>query len=188
MNNYPYIIASLPDLVLDFERHGLDYDFVRENIVFSLSKEDCKLVERLESGFREENITEDFYRECSACGNRFIREFFAFDWKQRTEKVAYLERRESGQDFEEKVVLHKAFAVKDLLKREQAVSAVIWDKIEELVIMEVFSLDVILAFLAKAQIVARWNAMDRATGMKLFDDFVKEIDETYNKNKIDFNI
>ena len=88
MDNYPYIIASLPDLALDFEKHDFDYDFVRENIFFSLSQEDRRLVEWLEQGFVDENLTEDFYRSCRRCGNRFIREYFAFDWLLRTEKVA----------------------------------------------------------------------------------------------------
>lgn len=188
MDNYPYIIASLPDLALDFEKHDFDYPFIRENIFFSLSQEDRRLVEWLEQGFVEENLNEDFYRQCRRCGNRFIREFFTFDWHLRTEKVAYLERRESGEDFEEKEALHKAFVTPDILKREQAIGSVVWNKIEELVVMDVFNINVILAFLAKAHIITRWNRLDRATGRKLFDDFVKEIDETYNKNKIDFNI
>ena len=51
MDNYPYIIASLPDLALDFEKHDFDYPFIRENIFFSLSQEDRRLVEWLEQGF-----------------------------------------------------------------------------------------------------------------------------------------
>ena len=188
MNNYPYIIACLPDLVLDFEKHEFDYAFVRENMFYSLSEEDRRLVEWLESGFVEENLTKDFYRDCARCGNRFIREFFAFDYQLRTEKVAWLERRESGQDFEEREALHKAFAISDIFRREQAICSVVWTKIEEMVMMEVFSIDVILAFLAKFHIINRWNRLDRAAGRQLFDSFVKEIDETYNKNKIDFNI
>ena len=90
MDNYPYIIASLPDLALDFEKHDFDYPFIRENIFFSLSQEDRRLVEWLEQGFVDENLNEDFYRQCRRCGNRFIRDFFAFDWLLRTEKVAYL--------------------------------------------------------------------------------------------------
>ena len=120
------------------------------------------------------------------CGNRFIREYFAFDWLLRTEKVAYLERRESGEDFEEKEALRKAFVTPDILRREQAVCNVVWDKIENLVMLDVFNINVILAFLAKFHIIARWNRLDRVTGRKLFDDFVQEIDETYDKNKIEF--
>lgn len=186
MDNYPYIIASLPDLALDFEKHDFDYDFVRENIFFSLSQEDRRLVEWLEQGFVDDNLTEDFYRSCRRCGNRFIREYFAFDWLLRTEKVAYLERRESGEDFEEKEALRKAFVTADILRREQAVCNVVWDKIENLVMLDVFNINVILAFLAKFHIIARWNRLDRVTGRKLFDDFVQEIDETYDKNKIEF--
>ena len=186
MDNYPYIIASLPDLALDFERHDFDYQFIRENIFFSLSQEDRRLIEWLEQGFADENLNEDFYRASSRCGNRFIRDYFGFDWLMRNEKVAWLERRESGEDFEEKATLHKAFTIPDILKREQAVSGIVWNKIEDLVILDNFNINVILAFLAKFNIIARWNRLDPKEGRRLFDQFVQEIDETYNKNKIDF--
>lgn len=186
MDNYPYIIASLPDLALDFEKHDFDYPFIRENIFFSLSQEDRRLVEWLEQGFDDGNLNEDFYRSCRRCGNRFIREYFDFDWHLRTEKVAFLARRESGEDFDGKEALLKAFATPDILRREQAVCNVVWNKIEDLVVMDVFNINVILAFLAKFHIIARWNKLDRATGKRLFNDFVQEIDDTYNRNKIEF--
>jgi len=185
MDNYPYIIASLPDLALDFEKHDFDYSFIRENIFFSLSEEDRRLVEWLESGFVEDNLNPDFYRSSKRCGNKFIREYFMFDWLLRNEKVAYLEKRESGEDFEEKEALHKAFVIPDIFKREQAISAIVWDKIEDMTVMELFNVNVILAFLAKFHIISRWNRLDRKMGQKLFNDFVQEIDSTYNKNKID---
>ena len=186
MDNYPYIIASLPDLALDFEKHDFDYPFIRENIFFSLSQEDRRLVEWLEQGFVDANLNEDFYRSCRRCGNRFIREYFAFDWQLRTEKVAWLEKRESGEDFDGKEALHKAFAIPDILRREQAICNVVWNRIEDMVVMDVFNINVILAFLAKFHIIARWNNLDRTTGKKLFNDFVQEIDDTYNRNKIEF--
>lgn len=185
MDNYPYIIAGLPDLALDFEKHNYDYSFIRENIFFSLSEEDRRLVEWLESGFKEENLNPDFYRAAKRCGNRFIREYFAFDYLVRSEKVAYLEKRETDADFEEKEALRKAFVLPDIFKREQAISAIVWNKIEQMTIMELFNINVILAFLAKFHIIARWSRLDTATGQRLFADFVKEIDSTYNKNKID---
>lgn len=185
MNNYPYIIASLPDLALDFEKHEFDYEFVRENIFFSLSEEDRRLVEWLEQGFVAENLNEDFYRASSRCGNKFIRNYFAFDHQLRSEKVAWLQKRESGEDFDEKEDLRKTFAIVDVLRREQAISTLMWNKIEQMTELEVFSIDQILAFLAKAHIIGRWNRLDRTTGKKLFEQFVQEIDDTYNKNKID---
>lgn len=185
MNNYPYIIASLPDLVLDFEKHEFDYQFIRENIFFSLSQEDRRLVEWLEQGFDSANLDEDFYRASSRCGNKFIRNYFGFDHLLRSEKVAYLEKRSGAEDFDEKEALLKAFATPDIFRREKEISAIVWDKIEQLVELEVFNIDVILAFLAKFHIIARWNRLDRSTGKQLFEQFVQEIDDTYNKNKID---
>ena len=40
MANYPYIIASFPDLLLDFERHPLDVDSTVAEVKGQLSEKD----------------------------------------------------------------------------------------------------------------------------------------------------
>ncbi|MBP9987634.1 MAG: DUF2764 family protein [Bacteroidales bacterium] len=184
MDNYPYIIASLPDLALDFAKHDYDYSLIRENIFDCLDQTDRRLVEWLETGFDENNLNKDFYRSCARCGNKFIRDYFAYDFALRTEKVAYLEKRETEQDFEEKEALRKAFAVSNILERERQISSVTWNKIEDIVLFDLFNINPVLAFLAKMHIISRWSSLDKATGEKLFAQFVEEINNTYNKNKI----
>lgn len=188
MNNYPYIIASLPDYVLDFEKKDCDYSSVRDGIYELCEPLDRRMIEWLEYGFKDENLTPHFYRTCRKCKNNFIREYFTFDHLVRSEKVAFLKKETTGVDFEEKAALLKIFENKNILDRERELDMLIWNKISDIVIYDVLDFDIILAFLAKADIIARWNKLDRTSGEKLFRRFVAEVNETYNASKNKNNI
>lgn len=188
MNNYPYIIASLPDYVLDFEKKDCDYRSVRDEIYELLEPLDRRMVEWMEYGFDDANLTPHFYRTCRKCKNEFIRAYFDFDHKVRTEKVAFINKESTGDYFEEKAALLKIFENKNILERERELDMLLWNKIGDIVIFDVLDFNIILAFLAKANIIARWNKLDRTSGEKLFRQFVNEVNDTYNASKNKNNI
>lgn len=188
MNNYPYIIASLPDYVLDFEKKDCDYRSVRDEIFELLEPLDRRMVEWMEYGFDDENLTPHFYRTCRNCKNEFIRAYFEFDHKVRTEKVAFLKKESTGDYFDEKAALLKIFENKNILERERELDMLLWNKIGDIVLFDVLDFNIILAFLAKANIIARWNKLDRTSGEKLFRQFVNEVNDTYNASKNKNNI
>jgi hypothetical protein len=64
----------------------------------------------------------------------------------------------------------------------------LWNKIGDIILFDVLDFNIILAFLAKANIIARWNRLDRASGEKLFRQFVNEVNDTYNASKNKNNI
>ena len=101
MDNYVYIVASLPELTAGFEYTSFDYAATKESIVELLSEKDQKLVELFEEGFNEETLGADFYAKAAASKNRFIREYFDFDARLRNMKVAYLAKRldKKGDDY-----------------------------------------------------------------------------------------
>ncbi|MCF0172336.1 MAG: DUF2764 family protein [Bacteroidales bacterium] len=183
MSDFPYILGWLPSLALDFEKHGYDYNAIREGIFLSCSEEDRRLIEWLETGFDDSQIGEDFYRTSSRCRNRFIREYFAYDRNLRTEKVAFLAREATDLDFDEKDALRKAFAMTNIIEREKAVDSITWAKIDEIVALDSLNVNLVLAFLAKFHLISRWNRLDSKTGAELFAKFVEEINDTYNRNK-----
>ena len=82
----------------------------------------------------------------------------------------------------------KIFENKNILEREREMDMLYWNKIGDIVIYDVLSFNIILAFLAKANIIARWNRLDPASGEKLFRQFVNEVNETYNSSKNKNNI
>ena len=198
MNNYEYIIAGLP--VLDRDDRKLDADFADEltNEIRSLvSKSDNALITKLLEGYDPENLNIDFYKGILKHGNHFIREFFRFDLNLRNSKVMYLNdrlKRPANQDmiifdpeaetpfigaFEEREQVESALESGDILTRERELDAVLWDKIENIVGMDVFSIDVILGFIAKSRVISRWVKLDPETGRELFKKLVAEVRGTF---------
>lgn len=199
MNNYEYIVASLPVITSDY-RGQIDYDAVVGEIRSQLSKSDAAQLDTLLSGFVPENLDADFYRKALSSRDRFIREYFSFDLDLRNTRVEYLNGalgRPEGMDilvldadadnreFEDKPKVEAVLRGSDILARERGLDDLMWNKIDEITGLEVFTLDAILAFAAKLQIIVRWLKLDPETGRELFRKLVDEIRN--NKKSIDNN-
>lgn len=206
MNNYTYILASLPAL-------SPQYSFGKETpadmvafILEQLSEKDGKQVRMLQDGFDKEKLGKDFYRAALTDRNRFIRDYFRFDLRVRNAKVAYLNERLGrplGTDilafdpdleedapalesldrveFDEEAAALQALAAPDLLSRERALDSLYNNKIEALTTFEGFTLEAILGFLAKLHIVSRWFELDEQTGREKFRALVDEVRGTYKE-------
>ena len=74
MANYPYIIASFPDLLLDFEQHPIDEEAVIAEVKGLLSEKDGKLVDWLEFGLDGDHLKPHFYRNIRQTRNVFLTE------------------------------------------------------------------------------------------------------------------
>lgn len=188
MNNYEYIIASLP--VLEKDEKDLDTDALIGQIKELCSDKDRRTVEFLLDGYDGSKLSESFYREALKSGSRYIREFFTFDLNVRNSKVKYLNEaldRPEGKDvieietdeFSERSKIEGILAGSNLLARERNIDELFWQKIDELTEMEVFSLDRILGLVSKIKIIDRWVKLDRQTGRELFRKLVNEIKETH---------
>lgn len=188
MNNYEYIIASLPVLVRGSK--GLDTDSLIAQIKEQCSNRDLKKLEFLLDGYDGDKLTELFYREALGSSSRYIREFFAFDLNVRNAKVRFLNAelgRPEGKDiisletpeFEEKANIGSILAGQNLLARERGIDELYWKKIDRITEMEIFSLDRILGLVSKIKIIDRWVKLNEQTGRELFRKFVDEIKETH---------
>ena len=186
MDNYVYIVASLPDIAVGQEGSAFDYAAVKEQIVEQLSEKDQKLVEILEEGFDENTLGAEFYKKAAESKNRFIRDYFDFDGRLRNMKVAYLAKRldKKGDayfvdmpeaDFEEEGQIKDILANDDFVLREQKMDELKWEKASDIARMDYFNMNAILAFLAKAKTVQRWAELDKAKGEEMFRKLVKEI-------------
>ena len=190
MDNYVYIVASLPELTAGFENSGFDYAATKESIVELLSEKDRKLVELFEEGFNEETLGADFYAKAAESKNRFIREYFDFDARMRNMKVAYLAKRlgKNGDayfvdmpeaDFEERQQIQEILENADFVQREQKMDELKWEKASDIARMDYFNMNAILAFMAKAKTVQRWAELDPAKGEEMFRKLVKEVRGTF---------
>ena len=190
MDNYVYIVASLPDLTAGFENTNFDYAATKESIMELLSEKDRKLVELFEEGFNEETLGAEFYKKVAESKNRFIREYFDFDGRLRNMKVAYLAKRldKKGDaylvdmpeaDFEEYNQIKDILENADFVQREQKMDELKWEKASDIARMDYFNMNTILAFLAKAKTVQRWVELDPVMGQEMFEKLVKEVRGTF---------
>ena len=196
MNNYEYIISSLPVLSQDARPGGASAEDLMAFIRSQLSPKDNALVGLLLRGHDESRLGEDFYREALSSRDPFIREYFRFDLNLRNAKVRYLNRelgRPAGQDiflepegvFEEKDRAEAVLATHDILGRERGIDDLRWEKILALNAFDYFNIDAILGFIARMQIIGRWIRLDEQTGREMFRRLVEEVRGTFKG--VEFN-
>lgn len=194
MNNYEYIIASLPVLQAGY-RGPLDTEGLLEEIREQLSATDAASFQLVLDGWNTSELTEEFYARAAKSRSAFIREYFLYDRQLRNAKMAWLNKslgRPEGQDimpapgadttdedFEDQARAAEVLAGSDILERERGLDNLLWERIDSLTIMHVFDLDVILGFAAKLQIVNRWLKLDETTGRELFARLVSDMKSQY---------
>ncbi|MBR5704023.1 MAG: DUF2764 family protein [Bacteroidales bacterium] len=189
MNNYEYIIASLPLLRQD-GGDTPDTQAILEEIREQLSEKDNSTLDFLLSSYEPDTLGTEFYLKAEKSTSPFIREFFRIDLGVRNAKVEYLNRtlnRPEGTDivspweelpeFEQKPEVDAILEGTDILARERGLDDFYWKAADAITVMDVFDLDVILAFVVKLKLVERWLRLDEATGRELFRKLVKEIKE-----------
>lgn len=198
MNNYEYIVASLP-VIEPGSRLGSSSaaNAIIDDIREQLSNKDNALVTMLLDGFDPEKLNAGFYRACLGSGSRFLREYFLFDLFLRNTKVEYLNAslgRPEGKDvllleeledyeFEQKEEIVEILSGTDIIGREKGLDMAIWEHVEEVTTMDVFDMDAILGFIARLKIIDRWDKLDPETGAELFRMLIKEIRATYDNKK-----
>lgn len=194
MNNYEYITAIIPDFDAG-TRTGLDTGAVLEEMRELLSEKDRNVLDLLLEGCRTDSLDRGFYLKAAESGSRFIRDYFAFDRMLRNAKVRYLNTalgRPEGQDtvtlddgtdaaeeeFEAREEAAGILSGSDILARERALDDLVWNHIDEITSLEVFSLDLILGIAVKLMIVGRWLSLDETSGRERFRRLADEIRNT----------
>ncbi len=208
-NNYAFIIAGLPQLALDFQSGSFDLEELSGSLRAMLSKKDNRLLDWMEKGLKAKFMNVHFYRAVQRCNNSFIRDYFSFDQEIRNIIAAYTAKKygsnlsdhlvgdsvvtrqllqSKAEDFklefitEYATVLNRIMQLKDPLEREQKIDSLRWEKASELCTFHYLDIHVILAFLLKASLVARWARLDKETGTRMFRKLVDEVKGTYKSN------
>ena len=191
MNNYEYIISSLPAISLDWKfGEGTSFDTYVGWIKSQFSDSDIKVVDRLLDGFKDENLNREFYEAALKDKERFIKEYFTFDLNVRNGKARFLNKAferpidqntinlEVGE-FTELQRLDEVLNAPDLLSRERGLDSMMWEKILQITTFNYFDLDAILGFIARLHIIGRWFALDEKTGREMFHRLVDEVRGTF---------
>ena len=201
MNNYEYIIASLPDITTGWKFGEKTPEDYIEEIVSLCSEKDRETIAFLMDGCNDEKLDAAFYSAALAHNDAFIREFFRFDLNVRNAKVKYLNKalgrpadkdvltfgedtdpkilEAAASEFEEAADMETVLAQTDILTRERGIDDLMWDKINTLTTFNYFDIDAILGFITKMNIVARWFRLDEQTGREMFQKLVNEVRGTF---------
>ncbi|MBQ7623286.1 MAG: DUF2764 family protein [Bacteroidales bacterium] len=176
LDNYEYIIASLPERAEDAVLKG-GGDNVTEEVRSLLSDSDRRVVDLLSEAFRPEGTDAAFYGRAASSPSRFIRDYFHYDLLMRNLKTEFLNRelgRPAGTDTvpdpypaaltEGGEEIEAVLALDGILERERGLDTLMNAKAEELVRSSLFTLDVILSFLVRLRTASRWAALDPETG------------------------
>ena len=203
MDNYEYIVASLPVLRQeDVRPESLNAAGLVSEIRSQLSDRDQTLLDFLLDGYDPDKLDEGFYTRALAHRNRFLREWFAFDLDLRNTTVTYLNRQlkrdedldliqlqgREEAEFPEKATAESILHGIDIMKRERNLDDLRWQKIDEITIQDFFDIEAILGFVAKLKIIDRWLQLDPESGRVLFRRMVEDIRSTYDNKKQDIAI
>lgn len=197
MNNYEYIIASLPVLTKDWKPSDgfLPEDWL--TMIKNLSSpKDNRLIDTLLEGFNEKTSGPEFYKAAASHKNRFIREYFNFDLLVKNTKVRHLNKAlgrpsnsdifmETNLDQANVAKVETAFETDDILARERAVDALLWARVSEINTFDVFNIEAILGFIAKLLIVSRWLKLDEGSGRLMFAKLLEEVRGTFSGVKLE---
>ena len=191
MDNYEYIIASLPDFTPDKGPAAESPEEIIEFVHSQLEEKDLALAGILEDGWNGDKLNLEFYEQALAQKNRFLREYFAFDLAVRNAKVRHLNKalgrpedtdiflpiEEPDQELE--ATLDKIYEDTDILAKERAIDRLVWDRIDEITTFDYFDIDAILGFLAKLHIAQRWMVLDEESGRAMFRQLTQEVRSTF---------
>ena len=86
---------------------------------------------------------------------------------------------EAEGEFEEAQKLDAVLNQEDILSRERGMDDLMWSKIESITTFDYFDINVILGFIARLNIVARWLKLDPETGKQMFARLVEGVRGSY---------
>ena len=203
MDNYEYIVASLPVLRPEDSRSdNVNAEALIAEIREQLSGRDQAVLDQLLAGYDAEQLTEDFYRQILRHKNRFLREWFRFDLDLRNATVGYLNHQRHRAPDHDKILLEEREVEEfpeleaaerilrgaDILQRERGLDELRWHKVDEITLLDYFDLETLLGYVAKLKIIDRWLQLDPDSGRALFRRMVEEIRTTYDNKKQNITI
>lgn len=152
-----------------------------------------------------------YYEDCAHSKSHFLREWAEFDRNLRNISAAVVARatnrsaeeavvggdemsqqlkRSSAADFglrgEVPYLETVIAAVSDepnLLEKEHKIDLIRWGQAEELSTFDYFTINALLAYLVKVNIVARWTRLDEVQGREMFRRLMAELDGKEKINK-----
>ncbi|MBR6491408.1 MAG: DUF2764 family protein [Bacteroidales bacterium] len=153
----------------------------------------------------EKRLTQAYYEHIGNSSNRFIRNWFSFEFMLKNVMSAIIARK-YGLDNEDQLIVNSEplqliaksnakdfglsvdwpmintviniFDNSNLFKREEEIDRLKWKWLDEATTFEYFSFEVVIAILLKLRIIERWVNADPGKGKTMFRDLIEDIKNT----------
>ena len=153
-------------------------------------------------------LSELYYSYITNTDNEFIAAFFSFELAalnlgtavqcrkydmeiddelicktEVTEKLSKSSTRDFGLSEDEIPMLNellKVYEESNLIEREKRLDLIKWNYIDENTFFHYFTIERIFGFIIKLAITERWLNLDRATGLELFNELIKSLENSYD--------
>ncbi len=154
----------------------------------------------------EDQLTWLYYEYLLQCPNNYLREWFEFDLNLKNIVAGFNVRKHKlkgdkyligdnyivqavkkstlkdfglGNDFGPMEKLVTIQENENLLERERAMDTMRWEFMDERNTFNYFTIEVLLAFVKKLQLVKRWLDMDYETGREMFRKLLDQLAQSY---------
>jgi hypothetical protein len=154
----------------------------------------------------EDQLTWLYYDHVKSCQNRFLREWFEFDLNLKNlvaginarkhklngnrffigdNYVVQAVRKSTLRDFglaNDFEYIERLISIQDnpnILERERLMDMLRWNFLDERNTFNYFTIEVLLAYVIKLQIVQRWLEMDFETGKEMFRLLLDQLEKSY---------
>ncbi len=154
----------------------------------------------------EDQLTWLYYDYAGNCSNKFLREWLEFDLDVKNIVAGFNVRKHKlkgemvyigdnyvvqavrkstlkdfglSNDFEYMEKLISVHENENLLEREKAMDMMRWDFLDDRNTLNFFSVEVLLAYVIKLQMVQRWLELDYETGKEMFRKLLDQLEQSY---------
>ncbi|MFP4365673.1 MAG: DUF2764 family protein [Bacteroidales bacterium] len=154
----------------------------------------------------EDQLTWLYYEHVKNCSNEFLRDWFEFDLnlknivagmnarnhKLKADKyfigdnfVVQAVRKSSLKDFglsNDFEYMERLITIQEnenLLEREKAMDNMRWEYLDDRNTFNYFTVEVLLAYVIKLQMVQRWLELDIETGKEMFRKLLEDLEQSY---------
>ncbi|MBN2788620.1 MAG: DUF2764 family protein [Candidatus Delongbacteria bacterium] len=103
------------------------------------------------------------------------------DFNHVSEAISKSNTRDFGLSAEYPYIenLLQIFEIEDLMQREKAIDMLKWDWLEERTFFNYFTVEKLISYYIKLEMIERWINLDPDTGKELFEKFIKELESGY---------
>lgn len=154
----------------------------------------------------ENQLTQEYYFYAMKLKNKFLSQWFEFEWKLKNVMTGLITRKFDrpldgeligddaltktikkshardfgiGNEFPEVEILIGIFEKTDLIECEKEIDMLKWKHIDQLNTFNYFTIEVILGYVLKTEMVDRWLQLDEETGREMYKKLLDDLKNSF---------